>query len=318
MISFYPYYLNLKIKIFFTFIKEVGYFISLIAFAISFLFFYLAVSNISLLPNSHIALALFIFLIFYAIDQNRKDIVFLKTLTNRYKILLLFEYTLLSIPFFCFLIVTEKYRVIPIFYMLIALNTFLPRYKLKTIRLNMSSLIYPKDAFEWLSGLQRVWLWIFLNIVFIVVLIILANKIAILFAFTIFLITTATFYDLLENKYWIWVYPLSAKNFLFKKIKHIFKVGFGFWFIASILFLSIVGNLPLYALIILAYFTTISNICLIKYAYYQVALGVKIFQIIIIALGLATYTNPIFVIVQIFLFCYLFIKARNNLKLILC
>lgn len=312
------YYLSLKFRIFCRYTLEAGYVI-IIFYPLTLSLIFGAIYLLSTQPNGYLYSPFIIAFLIQTQHNNRKDLLFLKNQIQNWRLLVFVEYLFWLSPIFIFLILIGSYLSLPILVLLVYLSIFIPRYKfLKKAprKLKISKLVFIEESFEWLSGMRKS-LYLVLLFLLLIISTLYDNKIGMILGSTLFLIFLTTFYSRCENRLWVWIYPLSPKTFLLRKLNHFFQLLSPYLLILAVCFLLskqsnwLYLSFPIFSLIML-------NLILLKYVYIEgFPIGHKLLQDIILLCGLFIYLNPAMLVFQIFFFFYLFVKAQRSLKSIL-
>lgn len=307
-------YLKLRFLILFRFIDD--YFV-----VSPYLFIALFISGLSIIIKKidtydydyipYVFLVSYISFIFpFNINRNIDQ---LSLLVKKPKQLFLIENIIVSIPYIAMTIYLSYYWVSLVMIIIVFIATYFPIKISFTFleRINLSLLI---PDVEFIAGIRKYWHVHTLGVLLIIIGVNVDNINISIFGYIIYVLTFGYYFQIIENKEWIWVHPISGKEFIETKIKSIFFKVLLFSIII-ILFLSFFVDFFRVAFYSLLLIISVVSQMLSKYAkYYQSFISIQIAQAFSIVFCVIGFMNPIYIIVSIVYFYYLKREAIKTIN----
>jgi hypothetical protein len=149
-------------------------------------------------------------------EKNRNDFLKNTFTSNRYRTIRLLENTIISIPFFAYLIYKQSY-----WEALVLLIVSIIIFQLN--RNNTFTSVIPtpfsKKPFEFIVGFRKTF-WVFPIAYFLTYISISVGNFNLgIFSFLIVMLTTLSYYSEPEPIFYVWIYSVNSKGFLNDKIK---------------------------------------------------------------------------------------------------
>lgn len=245
------------------------------------------------------------------IQLNRKDKLFLKSHFSNYKILLLFEYFLLSIPVIVCLLIHKQWSSLILFSGLLAIIHLDYRAKYSTLNSKLQRLI-PSDSFEWKAGVRK------LSFTIASIWIIAAATSFFIGSVPMAIVTLGilifSFFENCEPYQILLSYELSPRKLLFLKVKRQFQLYSAL--VIPLIGLSVIFNTDRWYLPVIIYliFCFIHMyLIMAKYAFFKPNCKSPASQTLG-SIGAVAGFVPIFLPLIWILTIWLYIKSINNLK----
>ncbi len=304
-------FLKIRIKQFFRILKATGILRLIFLLFLTFfllIFLYKQIEKKSLSPYVSTFYAFFIAMI----HLSRKDKHFLECLYEKYFLVYIFEYFLISLPLLIFNFIHQRFFEIFFFAIFLVIISFLRKTFQKENRNSFIINLIPKESFEWKAGVRKN----FFGIIFLYLGAIFGSFF--IGAFFIFLFFSLgiifSFYQICEPRNILEINNFTPIRFLKRKIFITLKLFSIFCFLPSILFFifhSKFFHLGIFGIVI-SYIILIYNV-LQKYAFYFPNENLSA-NSVLNGIVLLSFFIPFLVPLTFFLIIRNFFKAKKRLE----
>lgn len=192
-------------------------------------------------------------------------------------------------------------------------NVKLPKPKLKALKSP-----YLPYAIEWHNSFRSFVSVYILHLLLLIPGVISGNFYVYLVPFFLLLFFMNTTYAVVEDKFFIWVYRTSARQFLARKLKALaagYALSFVLFAVVGAVFYA--QHIVLLLLCLFAGFVAMAGSLIIKYHFYPGEFVIQLSQMLFLGFVLGGLVSPPLFIVALLIIIFSFFKAKKNLKTIL-